>query len=428
MGQQESPVQVLAAALRRLVRMGAVDLGASMLVVLALGFAQNLVLARILGPGGIGHMAVVYSTVTVASLLGTAGLTSSILRYGAAAPSPAHAWSVFRRSAGVCLAISLAMVLVTIGFARSPLWVFDPVAGSWMGLVAFTLPAQALGSCAVHYLQARDRMREKALVDSFSRFVTVAAVLTGGFLRGFDGAVWGYIAGATAGGVIALAVVLPGRSHEAVAPHVSTRELLRFGSWALLTNALGLGLVTADIFCVSALVQDSAQVGLYFLAVQLQQIVAIPMRAYLDARFPEMTRLSADPPALRRLWRRMRWQLVAVAALGSVALMLAAPLLLPIVFGAAFAASALPLSILLAGQIGWSAGAAAGRSLFAAGFVEANFWLSSFTAVTTIAANLALIPLLGIAGAAVATSATNLAWAALVTVVCRWYETYRAPV
>ena len=318
-----------------------------MALVLALGFVQNLLLARILGPEGVGHMAVIYATLTVASLVGTAGLTSSILRYGAAAPTPGAAWRVFRDSAVVCIGVSIAVALATVAFARSRYWAFDPVAGSWMLVTALCVPAQAIGSCALHYLQSRDRMREKALAEFLGRLVTVAAVLTGALLRGFDGCVLGFTAGSVTGGALSLAFAMAGRPRERAEASVTTRELLRFGGWGLLTNALGLGVVTADIFCVSALVGDASKVGVYYLAVQLQQVVGIPVRAYLDARFPEMTRLSVDPPALRALWRRMRWHLVGVAAGGSVALAVVAPFALPPIFGAEFAASVVPLAILL---------------------------------------------------------------------------------
>lgn len=420
-----SGIGLLKRATGAFARTGAVDLGAAMALVLGLGFVQNLLLARILGSEGVGHMAVIYATLTVASLLGTAGLTSSILRYGAAAPTAAAAWRVFSDSARVCAGISIASALATVAFARSSYWVFDPVAGSWMLLTCVCVPAQALGSCALHYLQARDRMRDKAVVEVVGRFVIVSCVLTGAALRGFEGCVVGFTVGSLTSGTIALLRACIGRPREHVEAPVPTRELLRFGSWGLLTNALGLGVVTADIFCVSALVGDASKVGVYYLAVQLQQVVGIPVRAYLDARFPEMTRLSVDPPALRALWRRMRWHLVGVAAAGSVALGVVAPFALPPVFGADFAASVVPLAILLCGQIARSWGDAPGRSMFAAGWVEGNFWLSFLSAALTIGANVLFIPFFGIAGAALGTALAYFIWATATTAVGNAFDRRR---
>jgi O-antigen/teichoic acid export membrane protein len=425
MSRIQSGIDFAQRATRAFTRSGASHLSTSMVLVLGLGFLQNLLLARILGTDGVGHMAVVYSTMTVAALLGTAGVTSSILRYGAAAPNEGAAWLLYRTGLRWCAGIAVSVAALTAVLSQTRAWVFDPVAGAWLPWIAIGLPAQALGACASHFLQARGAMREKAIVDFASRLVTVGAVLTGSLLRGFDGAVVGYTIGSIAGGTLAVARAWTLRAATPAAPWVPTRELMRFGAWGLLTNALGLGLVTADIFCVSALVRDAGQVGVYFLAGQLQQIVGIPTRAYLDARFPEMTRLSADPSSLRALWRRMRWQLVGVSTLGSVGLALVAPFALPVVFGRDFAASSMPLAILLLGQIARSWGDAPGRAMFASGWVEGNFWLSVLSAGLTIGGNLALIPPFGIAGAALGTALAYAIWAICTTAVGNWFDRRR---
>ena len=61
----------------------------------------------------------------------------------------------------------------------------------------------------------------------------------------------------------------------------------------------------ADIFILSRFVSHT-ELGIYSLASLFQQVVTIPMRAYLDARFAEMTRGSSDPAGLRAMRRRMR--------------------------------------------------------------------------------------------------------------------------
>ena len=71
-------------AARQALARGVFDLSASMILVMALGFVQNILLARLLGAEGLGHMAVIYSIMNIACLLATFGLASSILRYGAA--------------------------------------------------------------------------------------------------------------------------------------------------------------------------------------------------------------------------------------------------------------------------------------------------------------------------------------------------------
>lgn len=419
-----SSIAYVVDAARNALARGVLDLSASMVLVMALGFVQNSVLARLLGAAGLGHMAVINSVLNIAALLATAGVTTSILRYGAAESRPEGAWAVYRSGLGLVAGMSLASAALLTLFSRSPLWVFDPVAGAWMPLVALILPLQALSSCSLSFLQARDRMRNKAVLELLARLFSVAAVLIGALGWGFPGCVIGLALGMGVGSLVQMGNTRRLRAPGA-APAVAPRELFRFGLWGLLTNALGLVLSTADVLSVSALVGDPKAVGVYSLASLFQQVVTIPMRAYLDARFAEMTRASADPVALRAMRRRMRVHLLLVTAAPAVALAAIAPIALPWIFGEDFSASVRPLWILLAGQTLYSLGAAQGRAMLAAGWVEGNFWASAFAAVFNLAANLTLVPKLGPIGAAIATTSTYALWAVAVSVMCRWHERAR---
>lgn len=419
-----SSVAFVVHAARQALARGVFDLSTSMVLVMGLGFVQNSVLARLLGAEGLGHMAVINSVLNIATLLATAGVTTSILRYGAAEARPEGAWAVYRSGLGLVAAVAVASAAGVALFSRSPLWVFDPVAGAWMPLVALVLPAQALASCALSFLQARDRMRDKAVLELLARVFSVSAILVGGFAWGFPGCVVGLAIGT---GVASLVQMRHTRRLRAPGsqPSVASRELFRFGLWGLLTNALGLVLSTADVLSVSALVGDPKAVGIYSLASLFQQVVTIPMRAYLDARFAEMTRASTDPAGLRALRRRMRLHLLLITLAPAVALAAVAPVALPWIFGADFAASVQPLWILLVGQVLYSTGAAQGRSMLAAGWVEGNFWAAAAAAAFNLTANLTLVPAFGAVGAAIATASTYAFWAGAVSVMCRWHERAR---
>lgn len=411
---------------RRILERGVFDLTASMGLVLALGFVQNLVLARILGPEGLGHLAVVNTVMNFAGLLATAGLTTSVLRYAAAQKLPAEAWAVFRTGAQLAAMASLLVTTAVIGFSFSPLWVFDPIAALWIPLASLTLPARSISSCALVYCQSQERIRALAVLRLLDKILLVMGVIGGAWLDGFRGAVCGSVIGSMVGNGITLAYVATLVERPRVASRVARRELLRFGAWGVFTNFLGIMLITAEILLLSALTEDAAAVGVYSLASVFQQIVRVPMNAYLDTRFPEMTRVSVDLERLRSLRRRMRLHVIglAVAAAGAVGVVV--PWLIPVVFGEAFEASVLPLEILLLSQIFWAVGSAQGRSMYAAGWVEGNFWTSLFAATVSIGLNLVLIPSFGILGAAAANASTHALWSVVVTVMNRWHERRRS--
>jgi O-antigen/teichoic acid export membrane protein len=411
---------------RRILERGVLDLSASMGLILALGFVQNVFLARILGPEGLGHMAVLNTTMHFAGLLATAGLTTSVLRYAAAQKLSAEAWAVFRSGAQLAAMISVAVTIAVIAFSYSPLWVFDPIAALWIPLASLTLPVKSIAGCALVYCQSQERIRAMAVLRFLDKILLVVCVIAGAWVDGFRGAVCGFVVGSLAGNGITLLYVATLAERPRVTSPVPRGELVRFGAWGVFNNFLVVILVTAEVLLISALTKDAAAVGIYSLASVFQQIVRVPMNAYLDTRFPEMTRVSVDLERLRSLRRRMRLHVMGLTIAAAVAVGVAAPWLIPAVFGEAFEASVLPLEILLLSQLFWSLGSAQGRSMYAAGWVEGNFWTSLFAAAVSIGLNFALIPRFGILGAAAANAATHALWAIVVTVLNRWHERSRS--
>lgn len=406
----------------RAYRRGVLDLTASRGIVLFCGFLQSLLLARVLQPEGLGRVSILTSTMSFGAIASTAGLTTAILRYCAIQGSDAESWSVYRECMRLCTRVSFVVTILLAALAWSPLWLFDPAAGAWVPLVALTLPLTGLGTCALYYLHARSLMREKALIESTARLLLLLTVVAGALFEGFRGAVIGLIAGSLLGGVLPLWRVRSMRPGGVVPSPVPRREIVRFSTWSLFGQVLGLVLVTSSLFCISAVTSDASAVGHYSLAAVMQQIASAPMLAYLDATFPAMAREAADRTLLRSSRQRMRRHLFVLATAISVGLAIAAPFAIPMVFGEAFRESVVPLAILLVGQVFWALGASAGRAMLAAGWVEGNFWSSALAGAVNVGAALLLIPHFGIAGAALATAGANALWALTVTLLVRRLE------
>ena len=411
----------LPARVRQLVsrarQIGLIDLSASMGVVVLLGFVQKLLVARLLGPEGLGHVSIVNAVMSLGTLLAGAGLTTAILRHSAAQSEDADAWGVFATGMRFAGVLSVLVATGLAAFTFTPLWVFDPIAGRWLPLAAVALPFLTITSCSIAYLQSRGRMRDKAVLGLLLRLFSLVGIVVGVIQLGFPGYVWGYVAGALAVAAVATWRVRSFRPRRRRTSPVPVREVVRFGFWSLFTQLLNYVLLTADVLCVSALTGNAALVGLYGLSTVLQSIAKIPVTAYMDAIFPRLTRQAADVETLRRVRSVLRGRTVALSAASAGVVALGAPWLVPAAFGAEYAGSLPPLYILLAGQVVRAFGAPAGRSLIAAGWVEGNFWSGVVAATINIAANLLLIPEYGIAGAALATALTHGVWSILVTIL-----------
>jgi O-antigen/teichoic acid export membrane protein len=173
----------------------------------------------------------------------------------------------------------------------------------------------------------------------------------------------------------------------------------QLGTIALLLNA------RLDFAIVGALVGPAA-LGIYAVASRYAELVRLPSLAMNYVLYPSYARdggkLAAD--RARAMIRRIGWIPAAVA----VPMALAGPLILPLVFGPQFRAAAAPAAVLLGGLV------LAGVS----GIVSAYFSGSGRPGLTsmaiaaglpvTIGLDLLLIPPFGVMGAAVASAVAYL--------------------
>lgn len=401
------------------------DLAFSMGLVMGLGFVQNLVLARFLGPEGLGQVSVVNSTLGFGALIAAAGMSTAILRHSAARKDEGEAWGIYRRGARYAAVGSLLIGLLLTALAWSPLWVFDPVAGQWMPVLAIALLPLTASTCAIKYLHSRYRIRDRAVLEFATRLMQVVAIILGVVVDGFRGFVFGYIIGAALGALLTFVRTWHVRPRNPKRSPVSAREFLSFGSWSLLAQILWYALHSIDLLFISALLEDPAATGFYGLAVLLQRTVRLPLMAYLEATFPRLARQSDDVAATERSRLLIRRRLVSVSLVTIAAASGLAPFAVPLVFGAAYRASIPSLLILLAGQFAWSLGASAGRTMVATGHVKSNFVAGLLALVVNIVGNPILITRFGIEGAAVATVVSQLVWSLAVTMICRWTERKR---
>lgn len=401
---------------------GLLDLATSMGLVMVLGFVQNLALARILGSEGFGHVAVVNAAMGFGQLFGALGITVAVLRHSSAQTEEDKAWAIYRTGLPIVLVSSVGVGVLLMFVTYSPFWVFDRQAGDWIPLAVLGLPASILFLLNSKYLQSRQKMREKAVLDFANRVLVVVCIVLGTLFDGFRGFIIGGLVGVLAGAAISTLRIARVRPQNRVPSPVNPRKLLTFGLWSVFTGLMGYVLTTADVLCVSAILQDSSSTGLYGLAVVVQRVARIPSLAYLDATFPNLVRQTLVPQNFSSNRNRMQRNMILLAVGTSACIGLVAPTLLPLVFGEDYEGSVNPLLILLVGQVFWSIGAVHGRSLLAHGFVQGNFWASGLSAGVNIAANLLLIPVFGIKGAAIATMISQIIWAVSVTVMCHWIE------
>jgi len=368
---------------------------------LGLIFVGSIVLSRVLGPDGRGaHAFFVALTILLAGVLGLSAPTGGYVlttRHGVSAPALA-ANAVWLSAMSGVLAVTVTVFLQAVfGFLPAPL----ASVPTWPLLVSVSVVGLTVNSHQLQLAFGGGRSIAGAVL-SFGPY-TIAAIgylalpATGG---GLAAALWVFAlspyAVAVAAAVVRprLSVVSFGRPHPRLALR-SIREGLRTypGELAAMLHR------RADVLLLGILA-PAATVGVYVVAYQSVE----PILILASAGGATILALGHGRPEVERgeVTAKLIRETLLVGGLLAVLAAVLAPWLVPLVYGQDFADSVVPLLILLPGIVAFSCGRIAMADLMRRNMLERMAAILVAVTVLNVGLNLALIPLFGAVGAAVA--------------------------
>ncbi len=196
------------------------------------------------------------------------------------------------------------------------------------------------------------------------------------------------------------------------------RKLLNFGYKTHLGTVMSFLNNRLDLLIVNALIGPAAA-GLYVVAVQIVEKVWLVSKSVSTVLLPRLSELSKDESKRKELTPLVsRWVLLVSLALCLI-LLVCGHFLIVWVFGKAYSESFVPLAYLLPGIIFGAAARVLGNDISSRGHPEINFYLAVIALLLNVVLNFSLIPVLGLAGAAIATSITYVLSFALRLIVHR---------
>jgi O-antigen/teichoic acid export membrane protein len=372
----------------------------------ALGALSTVVVTRALGPERRGAYAVLVTIATVALILGHLSME----------PSHTSLWSRTRDQAaiaanslllglGVGMSCAVAAALVV---ALDPTVLPVPSYGLLM-VALLSIPCSMTGLLLNNVLVLRGRIgmvNWSGLLSVCVYCLTLVALTLSGMLTlGWVILMW------TVSALVPLAVTVP-----AVRPRFRDRDL------GLARRALAMGLryhpgyialyllLRVDVLILNALTSTVA-VGLYSVAVMLMELTRTTADSIAQVTLHQQ--MDGDQESAAALTVRTV-RLSSLLAVGSVGLMcVSAPLLVPAVYGPAFGGSVAPLLALAPGLIALGATRTLGSFLLRLHRPLATSGLALVALAANVVLNLALIPVWGIVGCALVSSATYCALAGM---------------
>lgn len=178
-------------------------------------------------------------------------------------------------------------------------------------------------------------------------------------------------------------------------------QILSFSMVGHLSNLINLINYRFDVWVVDQY-QGAAQLGLYAVAVGLGQLLFNVPEPFSRVVQPFLFGQQRNEMLARfKSVARLNFTVLMVLALGMA---MAAPLVVPLLFGAEFVPSVEPLHILLPGIVLSGAAKLLAQLVIQGGFQRFNLMATAVAAVVTIVLDLLLIPRWGIHGAALAST------------------------
>lgn len=314
------------------------------ILVFVLNIGTGVITARLLGPGGRGELSAMMLWPALAAGIFTLGLRPA-LTYALAAERGQSPCLIL---VALLLTLGTGLVAAACGAMVLPFWLaeYPPRLVTFAQWAMLTVPVTLLLGSAKGVLQARGRFglyNRNHYVPPVISLVLLGALAASGSLDPITAAM-AILAPPLPLLVVNLVWIVRAERPRLCEPARSARELLSYGlrSWG--KDVVGTLAKEVDRAVLIALVSPAA-LGLYVVAKHLARPMVALSSAVVAVLFPEASRVETKD-AVRLLGRAARLNLAVACGL-VLPLAFAAPPLLQLLYGEAFAASAGPFRILL---------------------------------------------------------------------------------
>ena len=391
------------------------------------GLGSSIVVARWLGPEGLGTLAVLNATVALALQIGSAGLPSANTYFIAKDRTRlAAAWAN-----SVFFAFVVGSLIAVAVFLGAEIWpeFFGGVSLSLLMIAALSIPFQLLTVLGLNVLLAMGRIGQLNFLDSLSpALALINAVVVLVIMRATLPTLVSFNTGAAI--VLSLAMLsVMGRmlvrqnEHRKFAPDLGlAKEMLVYGLKFYISIMAGVVIFRADLLLVNHF-RGAGEAGVYAVAAQVSFLLLLLPGVIAALLFP---RVASDQDSTGEFATQVTRYASAVMLIMCVAAANGS-FLLPYIYGAAFADSQFQLLILLPGIYLMGIESVLVQHFTGTGLPAAipAFWL--ITLAINLGLNLVLVPRFGARGAALA---STLSYALISGLVAVYFcvKTARRPV
>lgn len=374
---------------------------ATRILTLIASFILSVVIARLLQPQGQGLYAVVVTLVTLAIQIGNMGLYASNIYFISKDQEPLPA------AVGNSLLVGFFMGVLIMGITY-PLLTFwpnlRPLQGMMLLIVFLWIPFSLSYMLLQHLLLGIQKIRLYNIVEVFTKLFVVAVILCTAALSKIS--VSGVLIVNVLGSVIGFLWILLYLQGKCKTPIKTSLPLLKkhfFYSFKVYLAALfSFLLLKIDILMLKYLT-DTVQTGYYSIAVMFGEAISMAPVVVGTILFPKLSAMSEAHE--KWIFTRKIAGIIGVVMIvlaGGIAVFLEP--ILQLSFGAKYLPSISAIKLLLPGIVMLSVSSIYMNYIASIGMPLAAVFIPAIASFSNVVLNLRLIPLLGINGAAIAST------------------------
>lgn len=390
---------------------------AAQIIIFILDFLIHIILARVLGPTDRGVYALIILIASILGLLGTIGIESSNTYYSAKTKYKLN--DIISNSLISSVGLGLAIIFLFWLVSTTNIWQNFLKANNinpfHLWLAAGTAPIIFMGNFFQAILLGKEEITKYNGVSIFRSILELGLIISLLVVLscGLSGAIFSYT-------LIRIGILL------ALFLLINRLGRISFSiNWGLLKDSVHYGLkgywgniiqflnYRLDMFLVAYFL-DVTAVGYYAIAVGMTERLWIIPQSIAKVLFPRVSGIE-EAKANKLTPKASRHSFFIAFILALIMLILAKPLIY-FLFGSHFLPAVRPLIILLPSIVAFSLAKVLASDLLGRGRPELNTLAACVSLAVNIPLNLFLIPVLGITGAALATT-VSYTLATLVTII-----------
>jgi len=385
---------------------------ASSVVVLVLHFFQKPLLARYLGPDGLGLFSMAIMLAAIIELIAAFGFDSALIKYVAEYKGKEQKDKVYSVVSSAFFTIIILGVITSLAlliFSNTFASIFNmPSLSLLLKIYALAFPFSLAYGIIISFFNGLREMKYYAFIGILRASLALAFILALLIIGlGVEGAILGTVFAIIV--TVSGAMVLMKRFvHFTFSDYKkNTKMLASFGSRLVGANMIGQIYYYVDTLMIGYFL-TSTDVGYYAVAISLSRFFWLVPRAMATVAYPAISEYWAkdNHQAINKLVDKATKYSACILVFAGMSVIFFAEDIITFLFTPEFLPAVLPLTILIIGTVTSGILRSIGGIFASVGKVNLVLKISAIGAVGDIILNIALIPIYGIIGAATATTAS----------------------